>query len=75
VINITSDAFMYTEMYQNHTLWEDGVLYLDNCLLAIKAGDVPDKSVIIKDGTRITAKTYTSVDSITIPSSIEHFNL
>lgn len=75
VINIESNSFTYTEMYKNNTLWEDGVLYLDNCLLGINSKDVPNKSVNIKDGTRITAQITPNVDSITIPSSIEHFNI
>ena len=74
VIAIGGAAFYDTQIYNDPSYWEEGVLYIDDCLVAV------DKSLnghyTIKDGTRIIAwGTFDNCDhltAITIPESVKH---
>lgn len=72
VTYIGPGAFMDTAFYANKSNWEDGVLYLNNCLITVDRNIVGDYS--IKEGTRMIASfafaTCFSLNSITIPNSM-----
>ena len=72
VTSIGSMAFYNTGIYNNESNWENGVLYISNCL--IKAKDDISGAYIIKEGTRLIgwyAFDYCSgLTSITIPNSV-----
>ena len=72
VISIGYDAFTNTGLYKNETNWENGVLYIDNCL--IETRNYKLESYIIKDNTRLIAdyafNSCISLTSVTIPSSV-----
>ena len=71
VTSIDSNAFYNTGYYNNADNWENGLLYIDNCL--IEAKDTIE-SADIKAGTRIIAACAfddcTSLTSIEIPDSV-----
>ena len=52
VTYIGSSAFYNTGIYNNNSNWDNGVLYIDNCLIKAKS-DVVKGSYTIKKGTRI----------------------
>ena len=68
---IESYAFDKTGIYLDRNNWEDGILYITNCLIAIK--DIKDDCVI-KDNTRLIAdwafSDCSTIKSITIPNSV-----
>ena len=73
--NVTSigyRAFYNTAYYNDETNWENGVLYIDNCLIAAKGSVSGDYT--IKDGTRLIAicafRDCKSLTSVTIPDSV-----
>ena len=53
VTSIGSGAFCYTGIYNNESNWENGVLYISNCLINTK-NDISG-AYIIKEGTRLIA--------------------
>ena len=71
VTSISVSAFYGTGIYNNESNWENGVLYISNCLIA--ATDIPG-SYTIKDNTRLIAggafSYCSSLTSITIPNSV-----
>ena len=73
VTSIGEDAFYSTGIYKNNSNWDNGVLYIDNCLIKAKS-DVVKGSYTIKKGTRIIgdrAFEYCSgLTSVTIPNSV-----
>ena len=73
VTSIGGDAFYNTGIYNNNSNWDNGVLYIDNCLIKAKS-DVVKGSYTIKKGTRIIgnyAFSYCSgLTSVTIPNSV-----
>ncbi len=72
VTEIVSSAFENTAYYNNEDNWQDGVLYIGNCL--IKAKDTISGAYKIKDGTKAIAGDAfdgcTGLTSITIPDSV-----
>lgn len=71
VTKIESYAFDKTGIYLDRDNWEDGILYITNCLIAIK--DIKD-DCIIKEDTRLIADWAfyycSTIKSITIPNSV-----
>ena len=72
VTYIGDDAFFRTGIYNEESNWENGVLYIDNCL--IKARISKSGAYTIKENTRLIANTAfdgcSSLTSITIPNSV-----
>jgi hypothetical protein len=66
-------AFSNTGIYEDESNWDNGVLYIDNCLIEANS-DVVKGSYTIKKGTRIigeNAFNYCSeLTSVTIPNSV-----
>ena len=73
VTSIGSGAFYNTGIYNSESNWDNGVLYIDNCLIEATS-DVVKGSYTIKKGTRIIgdrAFEYCSgLTSVTIPNSV-----
>lgn len=74
-VSIIGDfAFRNTEIYNNESNWESGVLYIDDCLIEAKE-DILD-TYAIKEGTRLIAGDAfckcASLTSVTIPNSVTH---
>ncbi len=72
VTSIGKYVFNATGIYNNEANWENGVLYISNCL--IEAKDDISGAYIIKEGTRLIADWAfafcRSLTSITIPESV-----
>ena len=70
VTYIGDDAFYNTGIYNNNSNWDNGVLYIDNCLIEAKS-DIVKGSYTIKKGTRIIGSPAFSgcsgLTSVTIP--------
>ncbi len=66
-------AFGNTAYYNNSSNWDNGVLYIDNYLIATKQDRI-NGNFIIKDGTKVISKTAftgcSNLTSITIPDSV-----
>ena len=72
VMSIGDEAFKGTAFYDNTSNWENGALYVNNCLVAVDRNQVK-KDFTIKPGTRlIAAEAFNSCDvtSIAIPNSV-----
>ena len=73
VTSIGEEAFGDTGIYNNNSNWDNGVLYIDNCLIKAKS-DVVKGSYTIKKGTRIIGSSAfdgcSSLTSVTIPNSV-----
>ena len=73
VTTIGSGAFYNTGIYEDESNWDNGVLYIDNCLIKAKR-DVVKGSYTIKEGTRIFGSSAFSgcsgLTSVTIPNSV-----
>ncbi len=54
ITSIGREAFYGTAYYNNESNWENGILYLSNCLIATKSTDINGK-VVVKSDTRIIA--------------------
>ncbi len=73
VTSIGLYAFYDTPYYKNSSNWEDGVLYIGNCLIEAKAGQV-SSDYSIKPGTvciAVQAFGDCPLTSITIPGSVK----
>ncbi len=72
ITSIGAYAFYDTAYYNEASNWQDGVLYIDNCL--IEANDELPSDYAIKNGTRFIADSAfywrDSLTSVTIPSSV-----
>lgn len=70
--NIGASVFNETAIYNNTENWDNGVLYLGNCLVAVGSGFSGDCE--IKDGTKVIAKeafkNIRVVESLKIPDSV-----
>ncbi len=77
VTSIGDDAFYNTGYYNNASNWENGVLYIDNCLVSTNYDNLP-KNYTVNDGTRIIAyRAFYECDgliSITIPGSVKNIS-
>ncbi len=54
VTNISYDVFNGTAFYNDEKNWDNGILYIDNCLVATKPQLVSGK-ITVKQGTRVIA--------------------
>ena len=74
VTSIGSSAFYNTAYYNDKSNWDNGVLYLSNCLIDTNNDFDSTTDYTIKDGTRIIANhvfsNYTKLKSIIIPDSV-----
>ena len=72
VTHIGSNAFFGTSIYSHKSNWEDGVLYIDNCLIEAKKSI--SGAYTIKENTRLIAdnafENRSSLTSVTIPNSV-----
>ena len=72
VTSIGGSAFEDTGIFNDNSNWENGVLYISNCLVDAKTSLLG--TYTIKDGTRIIAndafRNCSSLTSVTIPSSV-----
>ena len=85
VMTIRINPFDNTAYYNDNANWENGVLYIDNCLIVAQKYYEENKDKIlesevkgdykIKDGTRLIAdsafKECTSLTAVTIPDSVK----
>ena len=73
VTSIGSSAFYDTGFYNSESNWDNGVLYIDNCLIKAK-NYVVKGSYTIKEGTRIIGSSAfyncSGLTSVTIPNSV-----
>lgn len=76
VINIGFGAFEGTAYYKDDSNWENGVLYIDNCLIDTK--NSLSGNYHVKDETRLIAETAFSgcnyITGITVPKSVKYIN-
>ena len=76
VVSIGREAFANTAYYKDDANWENGVLYIDDCL--IKAKDTCT-NVVVKEGTRLIAdyafskgwSANTTLQSVVLPNSLQ----
>ena len=77
VTYIGYEAFVGTGIYNNESNWENGVLYIDDCLIKAKH-DLIEESYSVKINTRLIANLAFSdchkLTSITLPSSVTYIN-
>ena len=72
VTSIGYGAFEYTGLYNDEANWENGILYIDRCLIESKNYSI--ESCTIRNDTRLIAdhafKSHHSLTSVTIPNSV-----
>ena len=72
VTNIEAQAFEGTNIYNDEANWENGVLYINNCLIGVKKSI--SGAYAINEGTRLIASYAfsgcSSLTSVTIPNSV-----
>ena len=72
VTRIGDEAFRGTALYENPANWENGALYIDDCLIEVAGGFAGDFR--IKENTRVIAgwafEYCSSLTSVTIPNSV-----
>ena len=75
VTSIVDYAFYNTAYYNDESNWNNGVLYISDCLIDINDDFDSTTDYIIKDGTRIIADSvFSNCDnliSVTIPNSVK----
>ena len=75
VTSIGDSAFYNTAYYNDESNWNNGVLYISDCLIDINDDFDSTTDYIIKDGTRIIADSvFSNCDnliSVTIPNSVK----
>lgn len=76
VLIVEEGAFTNTAYYKDSANWEGNDLYVDNCLVDVKAGttsiDVKEGTVCI--GTRAFYNTNSTLSSVTLPDSLKSIN-
>lgn len=72
---IGKDAFLGTAYYDNPENWEEGVLYIEDCLIAVDRNKIGD-TYEIRPGTRLIAsgafEHCKNLNKIVIPDTIEY---
>jgi hypothetical protein len=72
ITHVGVGAFTNSGVYKNSNYWSNGIMYINNCLIAIR--DFVSDKVTIRNGTRVIAdKAFSDcseVTSVTIPSSV-----
>ena len=72
VTNIEAQAFEGTNIYNDEANWENGVLYINNCLIGVKKSI--SGAYAINEGTRLIASSAfygcSSLTSVTVPNSV-----
>ena len=85
ITHLGREAFYDTEFYNDTSNWEDGVLYLENCLVSGKQNVVIDYQMVtptevkgsyqVKDGTQVIADyaffACSELTDITLPGSLK----
>ena len=75
VTSIGRSAFYNTAYYNDESNWNNGVLYISDCLIGINGDFDSTTDYIIKDGTRFIADSvFSNCDnliSVTIPNSVK----
>ena len=75
VTSIDEHAFYNTAYYNDESNWDNGVLYISDCLIDTNYNFDSTTDYIIKDGTRIIANSaFSNCDnliSVTIPNSVK----
>lgn len=73
VISIGSGAFRYTADYNTESNWDNGILYIDNCLVEVDKEKTAN-DIIIQQGTRIISddafRWLGELNSVVIPDSV-----
>lgn len=73
ILNIGCDAFLDTAYYNNSSNWDNGILYLDNCLISVNRDEIYG-DYIIKPSTRIIAEEAFlgcgNLTNVTLPDSL-----
>lgn len=76
VTNISQEAFVGTGYYNNPSNWENGVLYIGDCL--IKVDKNYQGTLYIREGTRLIARNAlqesTGITNVITPESLEYIN-
>ena len=80
VVEIGTKSFFDTGIYNKASNWENGGLYIDNCLIAVK--ETFRGAFTVKENTRLIgsgAAAYNSsqiptITAVTIPSSVKHMS-
>ena len=73
VTSIGCSAFYNTAYYNDESNWNNGVLYISDCLIGINYNFDLTTDYIIKDGTRIIADSafrWSGITNVTIPDSV-----
>lgn len=71
---IGSNVLTGTELFNNDKNYDEGVLYIDNCLITVN--NTANTHLVVKEGTRIIAnESFSShLEKITIPSTVLYLN-
>lgn len=77
VVNISRQAFAETTIYNDETNWENGVLYINNHLIAADSTQIGN-SYVVKSGTRNISeqafKNCETLEQITLPDGLISIN-
>ena len=65
ITSIGREAFYGTAYYNNESNWENGILYLSNCLIATKSTDINEKVVVKSDTRTIADYAFCECENIT----------
>ncbi|MGN0228067.1 MAG: leucine-rich repeat domain-containing protein [Paludibacteraceae bacterium] len=74
VTSIDASAFKNTALYKDPDNWENGVMYIDNCIVATKTSELPASLSIKADTRLIPDKAFnycTSLTEVEIPATVK----